>query len=150
MISTESTVMIERPPEAIFAFVVEDFLLNYPRWSPEVKSLKALSEGPLTPGWKARQVRVDQGRRTATDFQVVSLERPHHVSFRGLKDPYGIEFRLQPQAPQRTQLVFSFELGQLGLAFRPFEKLIRHAVQGGVERVTRNLKILIETETPAD
>ncbi len=150
MISTESTVMIERPPEAIFAFVVEDFLVNYPRWSPEVKSLKPLSEGPLTPGWKARQVRVDQGRRTATDFQVVSLERPHYVAFRGLKDPYGIEFRLQPQSPQRTRLVFSFELGRLGLAFRPFEKLIRHAVQGGVERVTGNLKTLIETETPAD
>ena len=150
MISTESTVMIERPPEPIYAFVVEDFLVNYPRWSPEVKSLKPLSDGPLAPGWKARQVRVDQGRRTATDFQVTGLERPHFVSFRGLKDPYAIEFRLQPHSAQRTELVFSFQLGQLGLAFRPFEKLIRHAVQGGVERVTGNLKTLIETETPVD
>jgi hypothetical protein len=32
------------------------------------------------------------------------------------------------------------------MAFRPFEKLIRHAVQSGVDRVTTNLKALIEAE----
>ena len=147
MIQTTSRVIIDRPPEAIFAFVVDGFLDNYPRWSPEVKTLRPLSEGPLAPGWKARQVRVDQGRRTATDFVVTELQRPQKVAFRGVTDPYGIEFRLDPQSDIRTELIFSFELGQLGMAFRPFEKLIRHAVQGGVERVTRNLKTLVERET---
>jgi hypothetical protein len=32
---------------------------------------------------------------------------------------------------------------------RPFEKLIRVAVQDGAERTVRNLKRLIETETAA-
>ncbi len=148
MIKTQSSVQIERPTTSVFSFVVDGFVSNYPRWSPEVKSLKPLSEGPLVPGWKARQVRVDQGRKTATDFEVVALEEPLHVAFRGLKDPYHIDFRLIEESATQTQLVFSFELGQLGMAFRPFEKLIRHAVQSGVDRVTVNLKALIEAEVP--
>jgi len=146
VVKTQASVLIERAASSVFAFVVDDFVRNYPRWSPEVKSLKPLSEGPLSPGWKARQIRVDQGRKTATDFEVVALEKPYHVAFRGLKDPYHIDFRLIPESDQQTQLVFAFELGQLGLAFRPFEKLIRHAVQSGVDRVTVNLKALIEGE----
>ena len=101
MIQTTSRVSIDRPLEAIFAFVVDGFLDNYPRRSPEVKTLRPLSEGPLAPGWKARQVRVDQGRRTATDFVVTELQRPQKVAFRGVTDPYGIEFRLDPQSDTR-------------------------------------------------
>jgi len=41
MIQTTSRVVIDRPPEPIFAFVVDGFLDNYPRWSPEVKTLRA-------------------------------------------------------------------------------------------------------------
>ncbi len=148
MIQTSSSAQISRPPEQVFAFVVDDFVRNYPRWSPEVKSLKPLSQGPLVPGWRARQVRVDQGRRTATDFEVVELIPQQRVSFRGVKDPYFIDFLFTEAGTTDTQLTFSFELGQIGLAFRPFEKLIRHAVQSGVDRVTRNLKILVETEMP--
>jgi Polyketide cyclase / dehydrase and lipid transport. len=146
VIKTQSSVQIDRAAASIYSFVVDDFVTNYPRWSPEVKSLKPLSEGPLATGWKARQVRVDQGRKTATDFEVVALEKPSHVAFRGLKDPYHIDFRLIPESENHTQLIFAFELGQLGMAFRPFEKLIRHAVQSGVDRVTTNLKALIEAE----
>jgi len=37
-------------------------------------------------------------------------------------------------------------LARLGFALRPFEKLIRFAVQDGTERVVRNLKALVERE----
>jgi hypothetical protein len=37
-------------------------------------------------------------------------------------------------------------LAQLSFALRPFEKLIRFAVQDGTERVVRNLKALVERE----
>ena len=147
MIRTSASAEINRPTPAVFAFVVDDFVRNYPRWSPEVKSLRPLSEGPLRPGWRARQVRVDQGRRTATDFEVVALDPHRRVAFQGVRDPYYIDFQLDDHGAGLTQLTFTFELGQLGLAFRPFEKLIRHAVQSGVDRVARNLKYLVEAET---
>lgn len=148
MVKTSASIGIERPPQAVYSFIVDDFLVNYPRWSPEVKRLEALSAGPMQVGWRARQVRVDQGRRTQTDFEVVAITPPSRVAFRGIKDPYFIDFSLDPATNDYTTLVFSFELGKLGFAFKPFEKLIRYAVQDGVNRVTRNIKGLIEAEVP--
>jgi hypothetical protein len=129
----------------VYRFVVEDFVHNYPRWSPEVQRLRPLTDGPLDLGWMAHQVRVDQGRRTETDFRVVVLDPQQRVCFKGIRDPFVIDYRFDPQG-QHTQLTFSFELARLGFALRPFEKLIRFAVQDGTERVVRNLKALVERE----
>jgi hypothetical protein len=49
-------------------------------------------------------------------------------------------------ASQHTRLTFTFELRRIDLIMRPFEKLIRTAVQEGAERTVRNLKRLIEAE----
>ena len=146
MVKTSASIGIDRPPQLVYSFIVDDFLVNYPRWSPEVKRLDALSAGPMRMGWRARQVRVDQGRRTQTDFEVVEISPPTRVAFRGIKDPYFIDFVLDDSSDNYTTLIFSFELGKLGFAFRPFEKLIRYAVQEGVTRVTRNIKGLVESE----
>ena len=146
MVKTSASIGIDRPPQLVYSFIVDDFLVNYPRWSPEVKRLDALSAGPMRTGWRARQVRVDQGRRTQTDFEVVEISPPTRVAFRGIKDPYFIDFVLDDSSDNYTTLIFSFELGKLGFAFRPFEKLIRYAVQEGVTRVTRNIKGLVESE----
>jgi len=145
MVKAESRTLIRCPLPAVYAFVVDEFVRNYPRWSPEVRSLRPLTDGPLCPGWTAHQVRIDQGRRTETDFRVVLLEPKHRVCFRGVGDPYVIDYRFVEQGDE-TGLVFSFELARLGFALRPFEKLIRLAVQDGTERVVRNLKVLIERE----
>lgn len=146
MVKTSASIGIDRPPQLVYSFIVDDFLVNYPRWSPEVKRLEALSAGPMRMGWRARQVRVDQGRRTQTDFEVVEISPPTRVAFRGIKDPYFIDFVLDDSSNDYTTLIFSFELGKLGFAFKPFEKLIRFAVQEGVTRVTRNIKGLVESE----
>ncbi|MEK6596226.1 MAG: polyketide cyclase, partial [Pseudomonadota bacterium] len=43
-------------------------------------------------------------------------------------------------------LTFIFELLSLDLHVRPFEKLVRIAVQDGTERTVKNIKKLIEAE----
>jgi hypothetical protein len=145
MVKAESTTLIRCPLPAVYTFVVEDFVRNYPRWSPEVQDLRPLTDGPLCMGWSAQQVRIDQGRRTETDFRVVVLEPQRRVCFRGMRDPFVIDYRFTEQGDD-TALMFSFELARLGFALRPFEKLIRLAVQDGTQRVVRNLKLLIEKE----
>ncbi|AHK79331.1 polyketide cyclase [Ectothiorhodospira haloalkaliphila] len=145
MVKAQSRTLIKRPLEQVFSFIVDDFIQNYPRWSPEVKSLRALTSGPLRPGWTGHQVRVDQGRRTETEFRVVTLEPGSRVSFRGIKDPFQIDYKFTPR-DGHTELTFTFELAKLGFAMRPFEKLIRIAVQEGTDRTARNIKGLAETE----
>jgi hypothetical protein len=145
MVKAQSRTLIRCPLREVYGFVVEDFVHNYPRWSPEVQQLRPLTNGPLDLGWTAHQVRVDQGRRTETDFRVIVLDPQQRVCFQGIRDPFVIDYRFDPQG-QHTQLTFSFELARLGFALRPFEKLIRFAVQDGTERVVRNLKALVERE----
>jgi hypothetical protein len=146
MVKASAEILIGRHPEQVFGFVAQDFFVNYPRWSPEVKRLQVLTPGPIRVGSRAHQVRVDRGRRTESTFRVTSLESPIRVEFAERTDLYRIAYRLVP-AGGRTRLTFDFELRRLELYMRPFERLIRMAVQDGTERVVRNIKCLVERET---
>lgn len=150
VVSARASILIDRPAGPVFGFIADDFVLNYARWSPEVQRLDLLTPGPLRIGSRARQVRVDQGRRTDTTFRVVALERPERVCFAETRDQFRIEYRLEPlggdTGAELTRLTFAFQLRRMDLYMRPFEKLIRAAVQEGAERVVRNIKGLVERE----
>ena len=62
-----------------------------------------------------------------------------------------LHFKIESVGTQ-TRLSFCFTINRLELFMRPFEKLIRVAIQDGTERVVRNIKTLIESETkqPSD
>jgi hypothetical protein len=153
MVKARASILIERAPEAIFGFIADDFAHNYRRWSPEVQRLEILTPGPLRVGTRARQVRVDQGRRTDTTFRVVTLEAPRQLCFVETRDRFRIEYLLDPVGHDPdggpTRLTFHFQLTRLELYMRPFEKLIHSAVQEGATRVVRNIKGLVEAEVPA-
>ncbi len=119
---------------------------RYQRWSPEVQRLDLLTPGPLREGSRARQVRVDQGRRSDNTFRVVALEPPTKVCFNESSNQFRTEYRMNPRGDE-TRLTFVFELRRLELFMRPFEKLIRAAMQDGAERVVRNIKGLVERES---
>lgn len=149
MIKAQASIQIERPPDTVYAFVADDFERNYPRWSPEVKELRMVSRGPMRVGTIARQVRVDQGRRTESTFRITHMEPVQRLTFQGTSFPFLVDYRFAGAAEntlQHTRLTFTFELRRIDLMMRPFEKLIRSAVQDGAERTVRNLKRLIETE----
>lgn len=138
--------VIRKPLEEVFHFIGDDFFENYPRWSPEVVELKALSEGPLKVGTMARQVRVDHGHRSESTFKVTDFQPNRRISFSGVSNAYRCTYDLEKTevpAPA-TRVAFTFELPELELFMRPFEKLIRIAVQDGAERTVKNLKGLIE------
>ena len=147
MVSARADILIARPPEAAFDFIAVNFARNYRRWSPEVERIELLTPGPVRVGTRARQVRVDQGRRTESTFKVVAFQPPDRVAFAERANQFQITYQLDP-ASQHTRLTFLFELTHLDLFMRPFEKLIRTTVQDGAERVVRNLKGLIELEVP--
>jgi hypothetical protein len=152
MVKAHASILIERPADAIYGCLVDDFERNYKRWSPEVQRLDMLTPGPLRVGTRARQVRVDQGRRTDTTFQVQTLERPRRVCFAEVRDKYRIDYGIEAvgEGPNSgsSRLTFGIQLTRLELHMRPFEKLIRAAVQEGAARTVRNIKQLVEAEIP--
>lgn len=148
MVRAQTQTLIGRPTDSVYGFVAEDFFANYPRWSPEVVELQRMSTGPVRLGTTGRQVRIDQGRRTESTFRVTRFERGRCVVFQGISSPFLITYSLEPVG-NHTRLTFTFELSRLELYMRPFEKLIRYAIQDGTQRVARNLKALIEAEIPS-
>jgi len=146
MVRAEAKILVAAPAQLVYAFVAEDFAQNYRRWSPEVQSLEMLTPGPLRVGSRARQVRIDQGRRSDHRFQVIALDPPRRLGFAELSDLFRIDYQMTPIG-EHTRLAFAFELRRLELYMRPFDKLIRIAAQDGAERVVRNIKGLIERES---
>lgn len=136
--------LIHQPDEYVFNFIGTDLLANYPRWSPEVRELEKLTDGPLGLGTLCRQVRVDQGNRSESTFKVVIFEPYARIRFDGVSNPFRCDYVLESTDSTSTQITFTFELLSLELHMRPFEKLIRIAVQDGAERTVRNIKKLIE------
>ncbi len=145
MIATKADVLVFQKVERVYQFVALDFVANYPRWSAEVVELKPLSTGPVQLGFQARQVRVDQGHKTESTFEVAELEPLKRVCFQGVTAPYRSIYEFENLSPS-TQVTFIFELEQLEPRMRPFEKLIRMALQDGAKRTVRKLKLLIEKE----
>lgn len=147
MIRASASTLIPRSPDQVYDFIA-DLGRNYRRWSPEVVDLQIHTSGPLRVGTTARQVRVDKGRRTETTFRVSAMERGRRMEFRGTSDPFRLIYDLT-EAGGQTRLTFTFELARLELFMRPFEKLIRLAIQDGTRRTVHNIRGLVEREIPA-
>lgn len=145
-VTGKASILIQCPCCDIFRYLSDGFFENYPKWSPEVVELERLTEGPLKLGTVARQVRIDQGRRTETKFKINEHEPGKRVGFAGVSDPFRCTYELREVEPGKSaELIFTFELTEIQMFMRPFEKLIRVVVQEGAERTVRNLKRLAET-----
>ncbi len=145
MITAKADALIFHEIEPVFRFVALDFPKNYPRWSPEVSNLEPLTAGPVQPGYQARQIRVDQGHKTDSIFEVSEMVVQRRVIFRGVNAPYVSTYEFE-DLKASTRLTFTFELRELEPRLRPFEKLIRIALDDGAKRTVKRLKLLIERE----
>lgn len=139
--------VIRKADQDVFNFIGTELLENYPKWSPEVRELEKLTDGPLGLGTVCRQVRVDQGNRSESTFKIVIFQPYLHIRFDGVSNPFRCDYLLESTELAATKITFTFELLSLELHMRPFEKLIRVAIQDGAERTIRNIKRLIEAES---
>ena len=144
----KASILVECSPCDIFKYLGDGFFENYPKWSPEVVELESLSAGPVKLGTLAKQVRIDQGRRTESKFKIDVYEPGKRLSFAGVSDPFRCVYELR-NLDKSTELTFTFELSEIQMFMRPFEKLIRVVIQEGAERTVRNLKRLIESNKHA-
>tara|TARA_Y100001936_G_scaffold253542_1_gene318827 strand:- start:2413 stop:2886 length:474 start_codon:yes stop_codon:yes gene_type:complete len=141
----KANIKIQSHSKEVFNFVGTDFIKNYPKWSPEVVELELLTTGPVKVGTMCRQVRIDQGRRSESTFKVTIFQPGKRICFEGVSNPYRCDYAIESDHPlSESNLSFTFELLSLELFMRPFEKLIRAAVQDGTEKTVRNIKKLIE------
>ncbi len=142
----KASTIVRTPSDQLFNFIGTDLMTNYPRWSPEVKELEKLTDGPVKLGTVCRQVRLDQGNRSESTFKVKAFDEGTRVCFEGISNPYRCDYVIESINPSDSKITFIFELLSLDLHVRPFEKLVRIAVQDGTERTVHNIKKLIEAD----
>jgi uncharacterized membrane protein len=143
-----ASIDLDRPADEVFAFVAEHFFENYPRWAPEVVEFKPINDNPMAVGALARQTRIEQGQKIESTFEIVALEPYERLKLEGLSDPYRNCYRFEKLDNDKTRLTFSFEILELELFMRPFEKLIRTAIEEGAQNSVENIKRLLELECP--
>ncbi len=132
------SVEIDKPIEKVFSFVADHFFDNYPRWAMEVVEFKPINDNPMAVGSLAKQVRIEQGRKTESTFEVKVYEINQLLMFEGLSDPFRHSFFFE-NLGQKTRLVESFEILEIEIFMRPFEKLIRVAIEEGIQSSIANI-----------
>ena len=143
-ITGEASVSIDRPSADVFHFIADHFFENYPKWSPDVVELEPLDTDQISVGIRAKQVREDNGDRVESVLEITDYA-PHNLfKFAGINAPYRHTYALNehPEQPV-TELTFRFELLELDVFMRPFQKLIRLAIEDGAENTVNSIKTLL-------
>ncbi len=143
----EASVDIDKPVSEVFSYIGEQFFDNYPKWAVEVMDFEALDGKEVFIGAKARQVRKDNDTEIESIFTIIDYNPFSRLIFQGVNEPYKHSYLLdEAQTEKRTRLTFRFELLALEIFMRPFEKLIRYAIEDGAENTVETIKDLIAAE----
>ena len=139
----KARIEINKPINFVFCFVGENFFDNYPKWALEVSEFKPLTGNVVFVVAKAQQTRSEQGQPVESMFEVSELEPPQKVTLKGVDAPFRNTYKfLSLENQDLTELEFSFEILELELFMRPFEKLIRMAIEESAENTVTNIKNL--------
>lgn len=140
----KASIRIDKPARQVFQFVGEHFFDNYPKWALEVARFEPLDGNQVFVGAKAKQLRIDQGQAVESVFEITDYQRFRQLALKGIDEPYRNTYSLESESPEdSTILTFCFELLELELFMRPFEKLIRSAIEEGAENTVINIKKLL-------
>lgn len=143
-VSGDASVELSHSPQQVFEFVGENFFDNYPKWALEVHEFEPLDGSKVFVGAKAKQVRMDNGVLTESILQVREFQPLTGVVIEGLNAPYQQHYLIEPSADNTGScLTFRFELTELEVFMRPFEKLIRYAIEEGAENTVNNIRQLM-------
>ena len=147
MARTEHTVVVERPPDEVFAFLTD--LSSVPEWQSGAVEVRE-PEGELGVGTKYVEVLKFLGRQFEATIEVTEYEPGRRFSIRTLSGPipFQVQHTLEPSNGGGTELHVTLE-GEPGGLFKIAEPLVMRNAQRQVANDFATLKRLVESRTPA-
>ncbi len=142
----EASVEIDKPIHEVFSYIGTYFFENYPKWAVEVVEFEPLDGKDVFVGAKAKQIRKDNGTKVESVFAIIDFQPNSKLMLQGLADPYKHSYLLESDSQKPTLLTFQFQLLELDVFMRPFQKLIRSTIEDGAENTVANIKNLIAAE----
>lgn len=144
----EASIDIDKSIEQVFDFIGENFFDNYQKWALEVVDFEPLNGKQVFVGARAKQVRMENGVEVESVFEIIDFKPSIKIIFQGVTAPYKQCFLLESSIQENpTRLTFRFELLELEFFMRPFQKLIRIAIEDGAENTVENIKNLLTCQS---
>ena len=84
-----SSVVIEKPVDEVFAFVVD--MGNEAKWQSSVVEAELTSEGPMGAGSTGREVRMLMGRRVETSYRITEWDANRRYSLESTSGPISVQ-----------------------------------------------------------
>lgn len=80
MVAVQGEIVIDRPPDEVFDFVADEE--NEPRYNPQMRLAKKVTEGPIGVGTSFRAEMTGRGRVVPMTIQFTEYDRPHRLAER--------------------------------------------------------------------
>ena len=141
MPSAQYTVTINRPPEAVFAYVLDGE--KCPEWRTHVLDIKRLSGDGGVGTTYSQGVRGPMGRRVAADYRVTVCEPNRLMEFETLTGPvrpHG-RFEIAPEGAG-SRLTLSLGSDMKGIAALFLGRTVQSTMDTEVHEIERMKKIL--------
>jgi uncharacterized protein YndB with AHSA1/START domain len=145
MPSAQHAVTINRPPEAVFAYVLDGE--KCPEWRRHVLDIKRISGDGGVGTVYSQGVSGPMGRRIAADYRVTVCEPNHLLEFETLTGPvrpHG-RFEVTPQG-DGSHLSLSLDSDMKGLLALVMGRTVQHTMDAEVHELER-MKTILEGET---
>ena len=145
MLKIETSTMINRPVEEVFAVVSNHE--NYPKWSPGVLEVKKTSSGSIGLRTIWRSVSERLGRRRETESEIVEYEPNRKVTRQHTQGmPVRDRFTFEKASGGGTQVVETIEAEPDGL-FKLATPFLEPLLKRQLEAALTNLKELMEAHS---
>jgi uncharacterized protein YndB with AHSA1/START domain len=141
MPNASATVTIDRPPEAVFAFVADGERCR--EWRPGVLDIRHVSGQGVGARYE-QGVRGPMGRRVAADYEVTAFEPNRRLEFRTVAGPVRPVGRYELEASDGgTRLTFTLEAEVTGLRRLLMGGMVQRTMDAEVGEL-RRLKAVLE------
>jgi len=141
MLKVESTTVINRPVEEVFALLSN--LENYPKWSSAFLEVQKTSEGPIGVGTTWRAVQKAFGQRLESEVEVTEYE-PNRMWTQKGRSPFPVQVQATFEGVDGGTRVNLRLEGEPGGFFRLAEPLLASMAKRNIEGDLANLKDLME------
>lgn len=140
-VKVQKSQIIDRPVSEVFHFYAHDHVRNHPRWDPDMH-LEQVSDGPIGVGTVIRRRVTRSGTPVEGTMEVTEFE-PNRAFGVVIHDGPSLthgRVTFEPVSQEQTKLTISAE-------FTGLDESLESWIASLVERSTRNIKHLIESET---
>lgn len=135
---------LEKCVAEVFDYVGFHFFDNYPKWALEVIEFEVLQEHPIGAGSRAKQVRIEQGQKVESTFEITEFMPLQKLALESVNQEFREVYTFKENdESDSTRLEISFELLHIDFFMRPFEKLIRVAIEEGLQNSLENILTLL-------